>query len=269
MNALIDQTFQHTYFNYLTTHPIVLMALISIIAVYYIFFLNLGDRGGDISISGESKIIEIIMWGILIVLVVLNGSNYMFNIDIITLIKNLFSSNPEIAIIIDPKNLIPEIPHITKNKKQVFHISNNKYNYDDSKAICSAYGGRLANLDEMNKAYKDGASWCSYGWSDDQMILYPTQQKTLDKLKTIKGYEKACGRKGVNGGYIDNTNKKYGVNCYGVKPSMTGLDLDYLDRVTLYPETNEEKKIETRIDYWKSKLPELRMSPFNDESWSS
>lgn len=269
MNTLIDQTFQHTYFNYITTHPIVLMVLTAIIVIYYIFFLNLGNSDNNIELGGEGKLLEIIMWGILIFLVVLNGSNYMFNIDIMTMIKNLFSSKPEIDIMIDTKNIIPEIPHITKDKKQVFHISNNKYNYKDSKAICSAYGGRLATLDELNKAYNDGASWCSYGWSDKQMILYPTQQKTLDKLKNIKGYENACGRKGVNGGYVEDAEKKYGVNCYGEKPAMTGLDLDYLDRVTLYPKTKEENEMESHIEYWKSKMPELRMAPFNDDSWSS
>ena len=50
---------------------------------------------------------------------------------------------------------------------------------------------------------------------------------------------------------------------------MTGLDLDYLDRVTLYPKSKEERDIESRIDYWKSKMPNLRMAPFNNDNWSS
>ena len=269
MNALIDQTFQNSFFNYITMHPIVLISLTAIIVIYYLGFVSLGNSDNNIDFGSQGKLLEYLMWGVLLVIVVLNGSNYLFNIDLMTLIKGLFSETPEIDIMLDAKNIIPEIPHLTKNKKQVFHISNNKYNYNDSKAICSAYGGKLATLDDMNKAYKEGASWCSYGWSDDQMILYPTQQKTLDKLKNIKGYERGCGRLGVNGGYVEDTEKKYGVNCYGKKPAMTGLDLDYLDRVTLYPTSKEERDIETRIDYWKSKMPELRMAPFNDDSWSS
>ena len=38
-----------------------------------------------------------------------------------------------------------------KLKKQVYHIPNNKYNYLDGKAICKAYGGRLAKYDERRQ----------------------------------------------------------------------------------------------------------------------
>ena len=268
MNSLIDQTFQISSFNYMATHPVVLISLTVIIIVYYTIFLNLGNSGSAVDLGSEGKIIEIIMWGILLFIIVLNGSNYMFNIDIITLIKGLFTSNPKIDII-NNENKPPVMSNDNKAKKQVFHISNNKYNYNDSKAICAAYGGRLANLNDMNKAYKDGASWCSYGWSEDKMILFPTQQKTLDQLKNNKQNETSCGRLGVNGGHIEDTEKKYGVNCYGFKPTMSGLDLDYLDRVTLYPKSKEDKEIESRVDYWKSKMPELRVAPFNNDSWDN
>ena len=38
-----------------------------------------------------------------------------------------------------------------------------------------------------------------------------------------------CGRPGVNGGYIDNPYIKFGVNCYGKKPTPTENDLKRLE----------------------------------------
>ena len=32
-----------------------------------------------------------------------------------------------------------------------------------------------------------------------------------------------CGLPGINGGYIDNPNIRFGVNCYGYKPKITPI----------------------------------------------
>ena len=39
---------------------------------------------------------------------------------------------------------------------------------------------------EIEKAYREDAEWCSYGWSADQLALYPTQKKIYNKLKKFK-----------------------------------------------------------------------------------
>ena len=49
------------------------------------------------------------------------------------------------------------------------------------------------------------------------MAYYPTQKTTWDKLQKKKGHENDCGRPGINGGFIQNKNVKFGVNCYGSK----------------------------------------------------
>ena len=110
---------------------------------------------------------------------------------------------------------VPEMPN-----KEVYHIPGNNYTFEDSRAICNAYGGKLADIKQMQDAWKDGAEWCSYGWSKDQMALFPTQYKHWKRLQKIDGHENDCGRPGVNGGYIDNPNVRFGVNCYGTKPKM-------------------------------------------------
>ena len=65
-----------------------------------------------------------------------------------------------------------------------------------------------------------GISFLSSGWSDGQMALFPTQQKTFDNLQKIEGHENDCGRPGVNGGFMANPNIRFGVNCYGNKPKI-------------------------------------------------
>ena len=64
---------------------------------------------------------------------------------------------------------------------QVFHLRDNVFNYEDAQAACKAYDSRLANLEEVISAYKDGGNWCSYGWSDGQLALYPTQKDFWEK----------------------------------------------------------------------------------------
>lgn len=65
--------------------------------------------------------------------------------------------------------------------------------------------------------------------------LFPTQAETWAKMKTNPKTKNMCGRPGVNGGYIHDPTKKYGVNCFGVKPDesmktkeMTPNNPDYV-----------------------------------------
>ena len=150
-------------------------------------------------------------------------------------------------------------------KKQVFHIPENTFNFIESKALCKAYGGRLATYDELEDAYKNGADWCSYGWSKNQMALFPTQKEKWNELQKIKGHEHDCGRPGINGGFIKNSNVNFGVNCYGKKPEM--LDPDALNR-PLYPVTKTDKKIDQLSKQYESGLKSIDLSPFNHENWS-
>ena len=152
--------------------------------------------------------------------------------------------------------------------KEVFHIPNNKYTYKDAKEVCNAYGARLAKYDEVENAYNKGGEWCSYGWSKNQLALFPTQKKTYDKLQKKDGHENDCGRPGVNGGYIDNKNVKYGINCFGFKPKMRDQEKELMKTQSIYPKTEEDRKFERNVDKWRNKLPEIMLSPFNSNSWN-
>lgn len=159
---------------------------------------------------------------------------------------------------------VPEI----KTGKQVFHIPGNEYTYNEAKAVCKAYGAELANYNQIEKAYNKGAEWCSYGWTADQLALFPTQKSTFDRLKQIKGHENDCGRPGINGGYMPNDSLKFGATCYGFKPKMTANDMELMHVAEPYPESEEDVKFNEMLASVRAKLSSIVVSPFNKYKWS-
>ena len=155
-----------------------------------------------------------------------------------------------------------------KRPPQVFNIPGNKYDYENAQAICSAYGSRLANYDEIEKAYEEGAEWCNYGWSSGQMALYPTQKKSYDVLQTVKGHEHDCGHPGINGGYFPDAKLKFGVNCFGYKPKITPEETDLMKNTSPYPLSGDQAHLEQLIKTWKTQINNILVAPYNYTQWS-
>jgi hypothetical protein len=252
--------------------PAILLMLIVVI-LFVVLFANLGkdEAVSDGSTSnGSMNILTVLLGGVVIAVLLLNGLQYFFNINLTAQLNNLFSDKPSLDLIVEQSESEQEIapvPEITI-KKQVFHVPGNKYTYDDANALCKAYGSRLATYDEVENAYNNGAEWCSYGWSEKQLALFPTQKETWNYLQTVEGHENDCGRAGINGGYIANENVKFGANCYGYKPKITDTELELMQTSPLYPRTLKDIKEEKRVDYWRRKIPEILVSPFNKNVWS-
>jgi hypothetical protein len=269
----------YEYINNILLNPTIVIILVIVVVIYLFLFMSLGKNNSSDSYSNSeslsqpqnstSNLVWVIIISLFIVLAIINGLQYFFGLNIIAKIKNLFSNNPQIDIaVIEPKSLLPSpIPEI-KLQPQVFNIPGNKYDYQDAKALCSAYGARLANYQELEKTYNTGGEWCNYGWSEGQMALFPTQQKTYDGLQKIPNHENDCGRPGVNGGYMANPALKFGVNCYGYKPRMTPEEEEIMQNVPHYPLTQKDIDMENRVKYWKDKLTEILVSPFNYNNWS-
>lgn len=259
------------YFNSLPLNPSFIVVIVVVILAYILLFSSLGSNGDstDIDSNGNGRILGIILASFFLVLLIINGFNYFLNIDIVTTIKNVFTNHPEIDINVqtpiepDGPVPIPELPG-----EEVYHIPGNNYTYEDSKVLCAAYGGRLANIKELQKAYEKGGEWCSYGWSDNQMALFPTQYKHWKHLQKIKGHENDCGRPGVNGGYIDNPNVRFGVNCYGHRPKITPLESEIMETSPEYPITRQQQKFNEKVEKMKQKLEDILVSPFSPNSWS-
>lgn len=272
LGTVVNDTYD--YINNLLSNPSVVIILVVVVVIYIVIFMSLGGStnmpSSDAVSNSGSNTITVIFVAFFIILIVINGLQYFFGVDIIAKLKNILSGNPEIDITVDTSRVqaakapVPEI----LLKQQVFNIPGNEYVYPDAKALCSAYGARLATYKEVEDSYKNGGEWCNYGWSDGQMALFPTQQKTYDELQKIEGHENDCGRPGVNGGYMANPALKFGVNCYGYKPRINSTEEDLMANEPIYPKTEKDIAMENRVNYWKDKLSEILVSPFNHDTWS-
>ena len=100
------------------------------------------------------------------------------------------------------------------------------------------------------------------------MALFPTQYKTWQKYQTVKGHKNDCGRPGINGGFIMNPRVRFGVNCYGHKPKITQYEAELMEENKEYPITRRSLAYENRVEYWKTKINDILVSPFNRNSWS-
>jgi hypothetical protein len=152
---------------------------------------------------------------------------------------------------------------------EVFNVANNLYTYDDARAVCTAFGARLATYDEIEDAYNKGGEWCSYGWSEGQMAYFPTQKATWQELQKDPKKKNNCGRPGINGGYMENPYIKFGVNCFGKKPKPTDKDLQAMAANKLQPKTEEDTLIDKKVQFWKDNADKLlNVNAFNRNTWS-
>jgi heme/copper-type cytochrome/quinol oxidase subunit 2 len=275
--STIDPVNMYDYVNNFFLNPVVFFIIFLVVILYLIIFFSLGNKQ-ETNINSDSSgsnnkfglgILGIIVIALLIILVAINAFQYFFNINITASLNNLFTNKPEVNIVVEQDNIqqTPPVPEI-KFRKQVFNIPGNYYSYNDAKTLCTAYNAELATYQQIENAYKNGAEWCNYGWSDGQMALFPTQQQTFNNLQTIQGHEHDCGRPGINGGFIANPNVKFGVNCYGNKPKITQDEEELMKTSSPYPKTMQDIVFQKKVDYWKTKVSEILVSPFNYKMWS-
>lgn len=289
-SSTTDPINMYNYINNFALNPIVFVIILLVIISYFVFFSTLGNNENqgfgmdstDTKYSNWQNIFIILIIVVVIILILANAFQYFFSINITAYLKDLFSSQPQVDVIVnhnsgktiettdDVKDPIlksgSNIPEMLFSK-QVFNIPGNYYGFDDAKAICNAYGSELATYQQVEDAYKNGGEWCNYGWSANQMALYPTQQKTYDNLQKIKGHEHDCGRPGINGGYIANPNVKFGINCYGNKPKINKEEEELMKIASPYPKTMQDIEFQKKVDYWKNKVDQILVSPFNYNTW--
>ena len=269
-----------------------ILIFIIILIVFFFLFSNLGNSDVDMTPTpnnSSANILEILLWSIFVFLLLANGLQYFFGIEASASVKNV-DGNPEVGIELSEeskdflKKTLPEIGESKKSKderkqqlqeekKEVFYIKDNVYTYDEAKAVCKAHDAELADYNQLEKTYNEGGEWCGYGWSKNQMILFPTQKDTWNKLQTIDGHENDCGRPGINGGYIENDKAKFGVNCYGVKRSPTDFELAMLEQMKKqqYPTSAQDKEFKENVNKYKELMKEKKMviNPYNNTKWNS
>lgn len=220
-------------------------------------------------------IIEGITWILLASLIIHNCLKYFFQVDVLEPIRKKYRNSLASAGVDASGNVVDSSGNIVvtkeSNNPEVFNIPNNLYRYEDAQAICKVFDSRLATYDEIEQSYENGAEWCNYGWSANQMAFFPTQKKTWDDLQKTPKHKNNCGRPGVNGGFFKNPNIKFGVNCFGIKPEADEHDLKLMQarKDRPIPKTESEKKIDEKVEYWKKhKKDMLNVSSFNRDKWS-
>ena len=266
-----DPVNMYNYLNSYILNPMVFIIILIIILAYYLFSSDAVSGLGNTqeTSSDGSNLISVVIVVILLCLLIVNALQYFFSINVTAYVSDIFSPVKKVDIVVDQSLYQPApVPEI-RFKKQVFNIPGNYYDYENAKALCKAYGADLASYDQIEKAYNNGAEWCNYGWSANQQALFPTQKKTYDYLQTVPGHENDCGRTGINGGYMANPKLRFGVNCYGNKPKITPEEEELMKTTPAYPQTAQDIAFQKRVDFWKTKVGDILVSPFNKNSWGS
>jgi hypothetical protein len=268
-------------------NPSSIFSVISFILGFYLIIYFL-----DIPMTNETKpfsvfLIDMFAWTLFIIMIICDFFGVFFNINIVDSILswelldslhkfqysdvNDTSSNNLKDSSNNVKDTSNNVNHQGSELNEVFNISNNLYSYDDAPAVCSVYGAKLATYEQVEAEYNNGGEWCNYGWSEGQLALFPTQKNTWDKLQKSKDSKNQCGRPGVNGGYMENPNMMFGVNCYGKKPVATHKDITSMDtnREVVVPKSVEDLKVDAKINMWKNNPDQfLVVNSFNRDHWS-
>jgi hypothetical protein len=166
-------------------------------------------------------------------------------------------------------SLLQSVGSLFPTKGEVFNVSRNIYTYGDASAVCSAFDAELATYDQVQEAQAKGADWCNYGWIKGQMAVYPTQKATYEKLqKGAAEYRNACGQPGVNGGYFDNPELRFGVNCFGQRPAQNATDELQNNGVEL-PPTTEMIEYDKKVQRFREQLGTTTVLPFRRGQWTA
>jgi hypothetical protein len=189
-----------------------------------------------------------------------------------SLFQYLFDLSDKRVCLVKDQVPLDDKLHISKiekiplfEKKEVFHIANQDYTYEQSKCKCASYGARLAKKEELVDSFNNGANWCTYGWTEGQSAYYPVQKCDWDNLQKenknlpdkVKRY---CGVPGLNGGFFPNPDLKFGVNCYGKKPK---------GNIPNPPQCEEAEFCKLPTNYGASNMLDTdEIASFNSKKWN-
>ena len=270
------------YSTFINNPTSIITIVVSLILFYVILFMFRVPMSSDMKPITVS-LLEMLGWLTFIVICFVDFFKYALNLSLTGLVASATSPdvlppgppmiNASVVVTSDTSGNIAGNLSLQQPVQQdeVFNISNNLYTYDDAQAICSAYGAELATYDQIEDAYNNGGEWCNYGWSDGQMAFFPTQKTTWDKLQKTTDSKNNCGRPGINGGYMANPYIKFGVNCFGKKPSPTDADLQRMaaNKEINVPQSPADSLLDAKVQYWKDNASKLLvMNSFDRAQWS-
>ena len=267
-SATINTEDIYDYVDVIFQKKYILTAVIIIIVIYILSTLikpSYSNRYLEKKPDNSGWFISFLLFLFIVFLIIVGILKFFFGINVFVDFKNVMKKEIDlVGELPGVSGIISDLHIPILSTSQVFNIPGNNYNYEQAQDLCKAYGAELADYSQMESAYNHGANWCNYGWSKDQLALFPTQKKTYDDLQKIKGHENDCGRPGINGGYMANPFNRYGVNCYGKKPDITEEEKIIMSTAT----ENVDVETNKNVEYWKTKIPNILISPFNSNTWS-
>ena len=101
---------------------------------------------------------------------------------------------------------------------EVFQIGNYDKTKDAAATACAAVGAKLATVEQVKQAWKDGAQWCSWGHTTTDPA-FPMQLTRVDGCNgaSAPSYGQMTQ---FNPALTTNWNNgQYAANCYGIKPT--------------------------------------------------
>ena len=104
----------------------------------------------------------------------------------------------------------------------------------------------------------------------DGLKLKEGELATYEKLQQGPlAYKQACGKPGVNGGFFDNPDLRFGVNCYGVRPDKKATDELLSESGAALPPTPEEIDFDRKVQKFRDQLDTMIVLPWNKGNWAS
>jgi hypothetical protein len=258
--------------NYIDNPLSIISSIVFILTLYiviYILALPMDSAGKPITI----KLVENFAWLLLVVVLFTTFLRYISGVSVTSFMD-------EVGDYLHKKSEEAEESHkdvkgntsassSSVQMDEVFNIGNNMFTYDDAQSVCASFGARLATYDEIENTYNSGGEWCNYGWSEGQTAYFPTQKDTWQRLQKSESTKHSCGRPGVNGGFINNPNVRFGVNCFGKKPKPSTSDLSAMMNGSNIPKTKEEILLEKKIEFWNANRDKLlKINGYNNNKWS-
>ena len=216
---------------------------------------NSGNKGGkNYILSVFFTIFSIVL---LFFVVKLGYYIYVSDCDKKPLVEYLFSMS------LEPCGKTADIVRSILHEEEVFHISDQIYNYESAKCKCKSYGVRFATEQEIIEAYNQGANWCTYGWCEGGKAFYPVQTNYYQAIQNDPDKRNSCSKPGVNGG-VFNPSMKFGINCYGIKPKGAHIqsDIDTSEKdIQDYCDVDDVKEI-VKVN------TSDKIVSFNNDKWS-
>ena len=125
----------------------IIAILIAFYVVIYLFRIPL-DENKPFSVS----FIEGLLWVTLVIIVLVQFFKQVFNLSLLDFVNEMQETKQELEETSEDNTT--ETPVTSEN--EVFHVGNNKYTYDDAKAICKSYNAELATYQQVENSYKNG-----------------------------------------------------------------------------------------------------------------